>query len=189
VTGDTGDRRADAELFIAELLPPARASGKLFGCVGGTPRWNNARYDIQEGRMERAFSYPAQIGVALDFLLANPERDSYICTGLAHKNRQDGSLKEIWSLHTDWDGDVANTPACVEKVVDLGGFAIESGTAGHLQCFVPLADPIITSSAFTLLCKAFQTQLPPGCDPAKHKWNDFVRIPGTFNLKSTVRPA
>ena len=91
-------------------------------------------------------------------------------------------------MTADWDGDLEDTATCLETLTELGGFALASGTEGHLQCFLPLVEPITMAERFTLLCKACQAYLPEGSDKGKNSWNDIWRIPGTLNHKPTVRP-
>jgi hypothetical protein len=154
------------------------------------PRWTAAGYKPGPGWTERApVDYPQDVGLELDSLLQwSAGRDVYVCTGLAYANRQTGSLREAWALHVDWDGDPARAGECLAKLSEIGGFAILSGSPGHLQCYVPLCEAIITAARYAQLCKAIQSNLPPGSDAAKHQWNDLLRLPGTLNHKAAVRP-
>lgn len=181
-------RREDALEFAEAIFPPG-ATGKMITAFGRDPYWDDGYKFLKENWSERTRDYPAGIGAAIDLMLkaADVNTDTYMCTGLAHKNRESASLRESHALHADWDGDEANRQACIDKVRELGGFAIDTGTEGHLQCFLPLAEPIITAARYTTLCRAFAAKLPPGAD-SKIAWNDMLRVPGCHSLKSTVRP-
>lgn len=192
-TGTPGGEidRASIELQLVAMFPPDSASGKLFVALGGEPKWDDrkAKYSVDNGWRERQFDWPQQREQALDTIAeAAPARDVFVCAGLMHKVRSPASLKETWTLHVDWDGDPADAEACREKLSQLGGYAVMSGTPGHLAGFVPLAEPIVTSAEHDRMCKALQEFLPAGVDAPKHKANDVVRLAGTLNFKSTVRP-
>ncbi|MBJ7340637.1 MAG: AAA family ATPase [Mycolicibacterium sp.] len=103
-----------------------------------------------------------------------------------HKDRTPGSCVGAKVIHVDWDGDPNDTEAVLEKVRALDGFAVASGTPGHIHAYVPLAEPVHAARA-KLLCKAFQAALPPGSDKGKHSVNDLLRPPGTINHKTGAR--
>jgi len=178
--------RSDVEHFLADMF--GADAGVVTVAIGGPPQWTANGYETKAGWQEYQHNWPAERDAVVARILDNAAaRDVYICTGHGYLNRSLGSLKAIRWLHADWDGDPADTDECVAQVEGLIGFTIATGTPGHLQCFVPLAEPVTTAAEYARLCKAFQARLPPGTD-AKRQWNDVCRIPGTFNHKSTVRP-
>ena len=172
-----------------DALFPDEAKGKIVAAIGSGPRWSASGSYEHESWREQAFDYPDDENSLLDLLTAAVESgcDTYLCTGMSYNGtRTEAALKAIWNLHADWDGQPDDEQACIDKVQALGGFIIRSGTEGHLHCYVPLEEPITSSATNDRMAKAFHAKLPPG--PEKFKWNDVLRIPGTVNLKETVRP-
>ncbi len=141
--------------------------------------------------MERQFHHdPNGIKAALDLLFDADKdgRDGFVCTSLMYKSRTSGSLKESWVIRVDWDGNPDDTSEALRLTEKLGGFAVFSGTDGHLQVFVPLAEAITTEGQYRRYAEALAAYLPAGADDKKSA-NDVMRLPGLRNFKPTVRPA
>lgn len=181
---------ADVEIQLDALFPPT-ATGKVVAAFGIHPFWNTVKnkYDHREWK-ERPFDYPADREKLIELInlaVQSGKSDAYLCTGLSYNgSREEGSLQAIYNLHCDWDGHPNDEDDCLDAVRALNGFAFSTGTPGHLHCFLPLVEPIITSGRYDQMAQAFHAKLPPGSE--KYKWNDVLRIVGTDYLKDTVRP-
>jgi hypothetical protein len=88
-------------------------------------------------------------------------------------------------LHCDWDGSSDDQAALIEKVTKIGGSAVASGTDGHAQILVPLAEPV-NGTQHRALCEALHKWLPPGSD-TKKATNDVFRLPGTWSHKNRAQ--
>lgn len=180
------ERREDFTTFIAACC--ADQTGKLFTPIGRGPHWTEAgKYTHAEFLGNVSFDYPAETDSAvLDRLIDWAEAaDVYVCPNLMYKARSKGSLVGATVIHADWDGSPDDVDAVLEKVRKLDGFAVASGTPGHIHAYVLLAEPVNSAEA-TRLCKAFQAYLPPGSDPGKHTVENLLRPPGTYNHKSVA---
>jgi hypothetical protein len=163
-------------------------TGKLFAGLGLGPHWTEGgKYEHTVFKGKLCIDYPGEnIKADVDWLLAQAgTADIYCCPNLMYRDRTPGSCVGSAVCHADWDGDPADTDAVLDKVRELGGWAIASGSPGHVQCYVPLAEAVNSAEA-SRLCKAFQACLPPGSDPSKHTVNDLLRPPGTYNHKSVA---
>jgi hypothetical protein len=179
-------RTADLRVFI-EACCPAPSAGKLFLPIGRGPHRTAAgKYEHRPFLGNVALNYPLDIDGKLDKLITESDTaDVYMCPNLMYKDRTPGSCIGCMVAHADWDGDPDDTDAVLDKVRDINGFALASGTPGHIHAYVPLAKPVHSAEA-TRLCKAFQAYLPAGSDPGKHTVNDLLRPPGTYNHKSVA---
>jgi hypothetical protein len=112
--------------------------------------------------------------------------DVFLCVSQMYgKNRTPGGVVARVVAHCDWDGDPTDTAECLSRVEAAGGFAVASGTVGHLQVYIPLAEPV-GGDELTVLNRALRDYLPPGADH-KIQSNDVLRPPGTFNHKERAR--
>jgi hypothetical protein len=113
-------------------------------------------------------------------LRESAQHDVYVCPYLGStKKRAKGKAQLRWVIHTDVDNDDLD----LQKIRDIGGFAISSGTKGHAHVYVPLSEPI-TQAVHTDLCRKLCAVFDG--DPAKHNDNDLLRPPGTLNHKKIV---
>jgi hypothetical protein len=180
------DRRADLAAFIAACC--ADQTGKLFLPFGRRPHCTDAgKYEHRSFLGNVALNYPQDIDVdKLDRLIVESDTaDVYMCPNPIYKERSNGSLVGAMVIHADWDGSPDDADAVLEKIRELYGFAVASGTPGHIHAYLPLAEPVNSAEA-TRLCKAFQAHLPPGSDPSKHTVENLLRPPGTYNHKSVA---
>lgn len=180
------ERRADFAAFIAACCPGQ--TGQLFLPFGRGPHWTAAgKYEHRSFVGNVALNYPEDIDAdQLDKLIIVADTaDVYMCPNLMYKERSKGSLVGAMVIHADWDGSADDADAVLEKVSALHGFAVASGTPGHIHAYVPLAEPVKSAEA-TRLCKAFQAYLPPGSDPGKHTVENLLRPPGTYSHKSVA---
>jgi hypothetical protein len=186
-TGDPGDggpnATADFLAYVTACCPPQQ-TGKIFTPIGRDPHWTVAgKYGHRMFRGNVTLDYPQDLDAAVDKLIAESETaDVYMCPNLMYKERSKGSLVGAMVIHADWDGSPDDVDAVLERVRELDGFAVGSGTPGHVHAYVPLAEPVNSAEA-TRLCKAFQAYLPPGSDPGKHTAENLLRPPGTYNHK------
>jgi hypothetical protein len=178
-------RVADFHAYVAACCPPP-ATGRFLLSLGIGPHWTGGRYKHADFRGV-SYQYPDDFtdpSTIERIIEQSHTADVYVPPNLFYKSRTPGSCVGAWVLHVDWDGDPADQPALLDKVRELDGFAVASGTAGHVHVYVPLASPILLPARAAALCKALQASLPPGSDPGKCSVNDLLRPPGTLNHKS-----
>jgi hypothetical protein len=195
------ERRADFTAFIDACC--GGQTGKLFTPIGRDPHWVSRRrpdgtlvdqYDHRAFLDKVILDYPDDLYTdddrrapdKIDKLFAESEHhDVWACPNLMYKTRTKGSLVGCMVIHADWDGNPDDTDAVLQTVKTLSGFAVASGTPGHIHAYVALSEPVNSAEA-TWLCKAFQAQLPPGSDPGKHTVENLLRPPGTYSHKSVA---
>jgi putative DNA primase/helicase len=177
--------RDDMRLFLRECF--ANNTGKLCANIGVNPFRDSAGSYRHHSFPPYSVGYPDATATAINhFVSQRKHRDVYVATGLSYQGaRELGSLKACSVLHADWDGDPALTDNVLAKLREIHGWAIGSGTPGHLHCFVSLAEPLVIAADVSRWCVAFQQFLPPGSD-SKIAWNDVLRLPGTFSHKSRI---
>ena len=104
--------------------------------------------------------------------------DVYCAPYLMHaRHRTPGAVVARILLHVDVDDEVDP-----QRVIDLGGFAVSSGTRGGAHIYVPLSQPI-TGTQHALLEDRLRTHFAAD---SKISTNDLMRPPGTLNFKPTV---
>jgi hypothetical protein len=102
--------------------------------------------------------------------------DVYVCPYLMHgRKRAQGAAAARPLVHADVDGAVP-----LDKVRELGGFVIGSGTEGHGHVYVPLTESV-PAHWHRALCIGLRDHL--GDADAKISDNDVLRPPGTSNNK------
>jgi putative DNA primase/helicase len=129
----------------------------------------------------RVYSWPDQADALAAALGSNVDAyDLYVCPYLMRgKKRTPSEALTLTKIHADIDGDCD-----LDKVADLGGWAVSSGTPGHAHVYVALAEPI-PLHWHEALCRGLGTYL--GHADAKIRPNDVLRPPGTLNHKSRAR--
>jgi AAA domain len=189
-------RRADIATYLDAVFP-AGAEGIVAAPVGDPPAWDtvNDKYKADpRDKPATFFEWPAQRDELIQHIADNSEsRDVYLCPSLfrptpdGRRVRKPYVLKESWSIGVDWDGQPADRDTALRVITELGAHAIDSGTTGHLQVQVPLAEPMTSEHRYREFAEAVAAKLPPGADHKK-ACNDLLRIAGTYNFKPTVRP-
>ena len=128
-------------------------------------------------------------------ILAEAQRaDVYVCPYLMQQDwmiegtkRRTGRAKGRSAarplVHADMDREPFDNEKA-DKLRTLGGFAIASGSPGHVHAYVALTEsvPLVQHEA---LCRGLGAYLG-GADPAKCSDNDVLRPPCTSSLKPTV---
>jgi putative DNA primase/helicase len=184
--------------MTASLDDLAAFATAFYGDNTGTAHWavgigghrnGSGKYEF-DSWSPREFAYPSMTGRPYrDMLAAAANSDVHINPYLMNgSKRTKVDAVNLALIHRDWDGELADLSACLERVAALGGFAVMSGTPGHLQVYLPLAQPV-TQAAHRQLSEALADYLPPGCDRGKKPASDMLRPPGTFNRKPTVNGA
>lgn len=165
--------------FLHAILPSDR-EGNLIVAVGLNPyRDTNGKYR-HRGWDEQPFLWPTQERSAIEAIqYYGPRGDVYVCPYLMKgrdRHKGDAACRQL--IHTDVDGAVP-----MDKVTDIGGFVVWSGSPGHGHVYVPLSYVVMPHQHETL-CRGLTAFL--GGDPAKISENDVLRPPGTFNHKPTT---
>jgi Protein of unknown function (DUF3631) len=129
--------------------------------------------------MKSLFRWPTESDNALTYIAkAAPLGDIYMCPyPMRERRRAKGEAAQRVLMHADVDGDLDE-----QKIAELGGFIVRSGSPGHGHAYIPLAWPV-TPDQHEALCRALAAHL--GGD-AKYSDNDLLRPPGTWNYKSKV---
>jgi hypothetical protein len=159
-------------------------------CFGDTEGWccvavGQKPYRDKNGRYkhhlwdEIAFEWPADADRAVDYITrAALLGDVYCCPYLMKEQRRaKGEAVQHVLIHADVDGDLDE-----QKVAELGGFIVRSGTPGHGHVYVPLEWPV-TAAQHEALCRGLAATL--GGD-TKYSDNDLLRPVGSLNYKPTV---
>jgi len=137
----------------------------------------------------------------MKLILAEAQRaDVYVCPYLMYQDwmiertrrrtgRAKGRSVARALVHADIDREPFDNEKA-DKLRALGGFAIASGSPGHVHAYVALTEsvPLAQHGA---LCRGLGAYLG-GADPAKCSDNDVLRPPWTYNHKPTLsggRPA
>ena len=153
--------------------------GWLCAAVGLDPyRDENGKY--RHRQVERVRVLLARPGYkAIEYITeASRLGDVYACPyPMKHPRRTKGEAAQRILIHADVDQALDEN-----KVAELGGFIVWSGTPGHGHVYVPLAWPI-TPAQHEALCRGLAAVL--GGD-TKFSDNDLLRPPGTLNYKPTV---
>lgn len=151
----------------------------LFVGIGGHLS-RTGRYDHQK-RKESFFEFPAQRDDLAEVINSARDEDVYLCPYLMPQKKRSKHLDgiEMRLVHADCDGDVD-----LDKVRDLNGFAVASGTPGHAHVYVQLSTPV-ERLEHERLCRALGKYL--GDADAKISASDVLRPPGTLNHKGRAR--
>ena len=118
--------------------------------------------------------------VLAEMIAAADDCDVYVCPYLmVAKNRTKGEAVARRLVHADIDNGMLDA----DKVRQLGGFAVASGSRGNGHAYISLTDPV-TAREHDALCRALGAHL--GAVDSKVSDNDVLRPPGTFNHKSAA---
>lgn len=126
-------------------------------------------------------AWPAEADqLAADLAVSVDTYDIYVCPYLmTGDERTPGGAVALSKVHADIDGECP-----LDKVADLGGWAVSTGSPGHAHVYVDLAAPVPLHH-HTALCRALGAHL--GDADAKIMPNDVLRPPGTLNHKGRAR--
>lgn len=139
--------------------------------VNTTGKYRHAKW------REVAFSMPEERNRLLSTIRRHTKSDAYLSPYLTTgRDRTKGTAVSRALVHADIDGVVS-----VQKVQELGGFAVNSGTPGHAHVYVALTESV-TAVVHTALCRGLGDYL--GDADAKISDNDQLRPPETLNHKA-----
>jgi hypothetical protein len=138
------------------------------------------KYEFRE-RVHPSFAWPAEAELAVNEIArAADEHDTYVCPYvMLGTKRNKSSAADLRLVHADIDG-----PLSLNKVRDLGGFAVSSGTPGHGHAYVRLSEKV-TLQQHRALCEGLGNYL--GHADTKKTPSDVLRPPGTLNHKCAAR--
>lgn len=190
MTDHADDDRAELLEFLDAVFGDTEGQAHFaFGHNGrfvANPETGVEKYEFSRWE-ERHHLYPAQAEQLADELLSGAEvSDGFLCYYLMHADKRvAGGVVSRDKIHLDWDGDPSDTADCLARIEDLGGFAIASGSPGHIHGCIPLATDV-TAIEHRAMCDALATHLPPGLD-TKKSVADVLRAPQTRNHKGRAR--
>jgi P4 family phage/plasmid primase-like protien len=127
------------------------------------------------------YEWPAEAArLEQDIARAALDVDVYIDPYLMHdKQRTPGATVARPLLHADVDGGGLD----LDKVREIGGFVVASGSEGNGHVYVLLSRSV-PAHWHKILERVLVAYL--GADPSKITTNDVLRPPGTLNYKPTV---
>ena len=152
--------------------------GKLHIAIGYGGHWSDTgKYEFDRF-VQSHFDYPAEREqAAREILAAAQDADAYVCTNLmVADKRAGGAAAARLNVKADIDGDFD-----LDKVRQIGGYAVASGTPGHAHVYVPLTETV-PAHHYTALCRGLGAYL--GNADSKISDNDVLRPPGTLNHKT-----
>lgn len=162
--------------FLTTILPSDR-EGFLIVAVGFGPHRDANGKHSHSSWQEVAFQWPSQADTAVEQIQLHAAKcDVYVCPYLmkgAKRHKGDAACRQL--VHADVD-DVVD----LDKVREVGGFVVWSGSPGHGHVYVPLKH-VVMPNQHEALCRGLSGLL--GGDKAKVSENDVLRPPGTFNHK------
>lgn len=165
--------------FLAAILPTQK-DGWLTGAVGHGGHFNGSgKYEFD--RFEPyEFEWPAQRDLAIAHIQKwAPTCDTYICPYLMEtRDRIKGNAAWRQIVHCDCDKGVD-----LDKVHQLGGFVIWSGTPGHGHVYILLSH-VVMPPQHEALERGLVTYLDG--DPGKISDNDLLRPSGSRNQKAAA---
>ena len=165
----------DTRALLRNLLR-RRTQGWLYVALGLDPyRDENGKYKHHKW-IEVAFRWPAQADEAITYIeKTGALGDVYVCPyPMKEAKRAKGNAGQRVLIHADVDHELDE-----QKVAELGGFIVSSGSPGHGHVYIPLAWPV-TPAQHEALCRGLAATL--GGD-AKFSDNDLLRPPGTSQLQ------
>lgn len=170
---------------FGDTVGNAHVVGGVAGYFEGSGSYSFARTadHPDAGWSPRDYAWPADAERLADDLHRGCHdfgHDIFVCPYLmAGAKRTPSDAVELKKIHADIDGDCP-----VDKVIDLGGWAVSTGSPGHAHVYVDLAEPVPLHQ-HTALCRALGAHL--GHADAKVRPNDVLRPPGTLNHKGRAR--
>jgi putative DNA primase/helicase len=174
---DTRTRLADILATFTALY--GDSAGFLHVAAGADLHLKNGRPTHRRWD-EKVYEYPSEVDrAARDIITAATTYDTYVCSCLMRgRTRAKGAAVVRTLPHADVDSQLD-----VERVQDVNGFAIASGTPGHAHVYVRVAEDL-TVTEYDALCRGLVRYL--GGDPGKISDNDFLRPAGTLNHKPVL---
>lgn len=186
---------AESDLFAYLYHTLGTAPGWLHVGLGYEPYITERGTYRHRRWVSRSFHWPEKAEEAMALILAESGRaDVYVCPYLmacdqiidgtkTKTGRTKGQSVARPLVHADIDRETFDE-AKAEKLRDLGGFALDSGSPGHVHAYVPLTESV-GLAPHEPLCRGLGAYIG-GADPAKCSDNDVLRPPGTFNFKPTL---
>jgi putative DNA primase/helicase len=165
---------------ITGFIPPSGEKRYLTGAVGHGGRYTSSgSYEFTKFE-PFAYEWPGQCVEAITWIQKHEAvADVYICPYL-QKTRERKKWNAAWRqlVHCDCDKSVD-----LQKVYQLGGFVIWSGTPGHGHVYV-----LLTHAVMPAQHEALEHGLIAYLDgdPAKFNDNDLLRPSGSHNQKAAA---
>ena len=156
-------------------------NGRMHIAVGQGPYLDaNGKYCHKQWT-ETRFTWPAEAERAMrEIVWAATESDVYVCPYLMWADKRTPAAAVMRRIaHAEVDGGLLDP----DKVRELNGFAIASGTPGNGHAYVALTESV-PANWHKELCRGLGKYL--GAVDAKIAANDVLRPPGTLNHKPTV---
>jgi hypothetical protein len=151
--------------------------GWLTGGIGVGGHFKNGKYTFKEF-LPSFYQWPADADrVERELVREAYVSDVYLCPYVmryAKRAKHDAVARQL--AHTDVDSGLLD----LDRVHQLGGFAVASGSPGNGHVYVRLSEPV-TGPQHEVLCRGLVARLQG--DPGKVNDNDLLRPPGTFNHK------
>ncbi|MFC5998279.1 AAA family ATPase [Quadrisphaera sp. GCM10027208] len=167
---------ADLRKYLSAVFGDTAGHAHL--AVGTGPHVTAAGKYAHREWTETAYAWPGEADQLARAALRESAAgaDVYLCPYVTHgRRRAKGAAVARRLVHADVDAAVP-----VDKVAELGGFAVASGSHGHGHVYVSLIEPV-PAHVHTALCRALGEHL--GAVDAKISDNDVLRPPGTMNYK------
>jgi putative DNA primase/helicase len=186
-SAETSGTHTDISEYLSAVFGDAEGVAHTVGGRAGyfTARGSYSFKPIKGHRNARWIplmrAWPAEADqLAADLAVSVDTYDIYVCPYLmtGDERTPDGAVA-LTKVHADIDGDCP-----LDKVADLGGWAVSTGSPGHAHVYVDLAAPVPLHQ-HTALCRALGAHL--GDADAKIMPNDVLRPPGTLNHKGRAR--
>jgi putative DNA primase/helicase len=182
-SADTAESSDPADILDYLNVCYGDLTGRAHAAIGLDPYLKvtadgKRKYRYREWR-ENHYAWPDEAeALARTLADASREGDVHVCPYLmwADKRTPGGVVARMF-VHADVDRDCDP-----QKVRDIGGFAVSSGTPGHAHVYVPLSESI-PAYQHEALERALKAHF--GAD-SKISTNDVLRPPGTLNFKPTV---
>jgi putative DNA primase/helicase len=155
--------------------------GRLHIAIGDGGHFNSTGSYKHDSWVQSHFAWPGEAAQAVrEMLAAAPKSDVYVCPYLmVAGKRAKGAAAARDHVHADMDHDCD-----LDKVRALHGFAVASGTPGHVHVYVALTESV-PANWHKLLCRGLGDHL--GGADAKISDNDVLRPPGTYSHKSAAK--
>ncbi len=151
----------------------------LFVGIGGHFS-QTGRYDYEK-HDHLFFEWPADRDDLVGMIEYARDEDVHLCPYLMPQKKRSKFLDgiDMRMVHADCDGKID-----LDKVREINGFAVASGTPGHAHVYVRLSESV-ERHKHERLCRALGIYL--GDADAKISTSDVLRPPGTLNHKGRAR--
>ena len=177
---------ADLRDYLRAVFGDTEGHAHVVGASGyfdgvGTYSFKRAEGHRDAGWTQRVYAWPGDADqLADDLHRVRDTYDIFVCPYLmSGTKRTPGDAVELTKIHADIDG---NCP--LDKVAEVDGWAVSTGSPGHAHVYVDLAEPA-PAHWHTALCRGLGAYL--GDADAKIRANDVLRPPGTLNHKNRAR--